>query len=159
MRGSCYSVSHVTSALSTNDHDLVSILASSDSKLEVCSVKVSLQTTDVANLPGPGIDIFRGSTGTWGSTTTLPAANKEGHTGQTTASFTANRSSSGLISTASSTRLFSGCMTGEGFEYEPDCKPIIDVSDRFFVRLRGNAGGLAARITVETKEIGKIPNS
>ena len=151
-----YNIAFETSALTTKPHDVFAVLASSESKVEVHKISVGIRSTDISNLQGLGIDIYRGSTSTPGSTATVTPANLDGHSGRTTAAMTVNSNSSSLMSTTSAERLWSDTLGDSGFCYEPGfATPIIDVSQRLHVRVTAPSAAVTLHVAATLVEIGK----
>ena len=157
MTAQVFNVTHITSALSsTAAQDLVALLASSLSKVRLRKFAVSMRSSDVEDLQALGVELFRGSTSTPGSTSPLTPVNIEPHSGAPSAQSVVHRNSLTLMSTASAQRLWTGAMS-DGFCYEPeyDLAPVIDTGQRLHARLTQPSAAGVFHIAMTFDEIGK----
>jgi len=159
--GRVYTVTQITTALSSAPMDVFTVRASTLSRLEVLKVELFHGTS--AALP-ISVEQWRGSTG--GSTAAaLTPVNKNGWSAApAAAAAVTGGSTSTLNSTTSAARLHAGGFDGDSgkYCYEPCLPPVIDYSQRFHTRVSvlstgpGAPGQLTATLTF--REIGRVPN-
>lgn len=144
--------------MTTAPTEVFSLVASSLSRAEIISVELQQNTTTPQAMP---VEMYRGSTG--GSTGgTITPANREGWPAAPVALAAVSGQSTTPNSTASVTiaRTYAGAFQVDSgwFKYEPSLGPIVDLSQRFNVRVGGSTGTgtfqMAATLTF--RETGKI---
>jgi uncharacterized Zn-binding protein involved in type VI secretion len=155
--GNCYSVTQQVTFSTTNPSDLVSILASSLSRVVLQGVQVSAPSTAGAPV-NMGIEIFRGSTSAAIGTGVTPV-NHVGWSAAAAAGSSATGASTTLLSTASAVRLVADAMSNGRYSYCPPhgYEPIFEVSQRLHVRGSNIAVAGSVNVTATFVEIGKRP--
>lgn len=155
--GSVFTATLVTSALSTaGPHDLIGLLASSASRLQL------LRTEMVALSTSPGalsaqLELIRGSTGVFAGSAITPV-NQDGWPTAKVATAAAAANSASLVSTASASRLEAGGFSGDNvYCYDPCVKPIVVLNQRVHWRIGTPNAATAIAITVSWREQGAIP--
>lgn len=135
MIGPIYKAAFSSTALSTNPHDLIGILASSLSRVAIHEITIAQPSTDSA-YDSLGIQILRGSTASSTSAAITPR-HISGHSGSPTAGSSVTLPCTTLVSTTSAVLLHADAMRGNRYCYRPDeCeRPILDVSQRLHVRV------------------------
>ena len=159
--GQLYNVTHVTGTLSaTTDHDLIAFLASSQSKVKLRKLEITQLSSDVEDMQSVGVEVFRGSTSTPGSTAALIPAPVEGHSGERAAVTAVNANAAAGMSTASASRVWAGALGSGQFCYAPaECEAVtVDISQRLHVRLNQPSAALSLHIAATFDEYGKIPS-
>lgn len=155
-----YTVTHITGNLSTTiGQDLLAILASSQSRVRLHKLEISMLSSDVEAVQALGVELFRGSTSTPGSTSTLTPIPIDGHAGQRAPVTVVNQNDVAAMSTASAARLWCGTMADGKFCFEPGpcAVPSINPSQRFHARLTQPSAAAAFHIAAVIEESGVNP--
>lgn len=154
--GQVYTATIESSVLSTNPHDLLTLL-SSNSRVEL----LDLEFYQVTAAPlGIGIELWRGSTGSGGGSAVTPV-NIKGWSGAPSAVSAVTANSSAVISTTSAVRLAAGAFeAGDGkWCFRPCVPPVLDTAQRAHIRITapstGGAAGVAIYGTATFRETGK----
>lgn len=158
--GRVYTASALLTGLTTAASEIISLVASSLSRVELISLEL-MQTSTLSGARA-SIEGFRGtSASTGGSTgTAITPTNRDGWITAPASTSVVSGNSVTLNSTANSARLFAGAMDADGqFCWKPDPKPNLDILQRFNVRwaplTTAELGGVA--VTLTYREGGKNP--
>ena len=147
-----------SATLTTNPVDLLTLLSSDGSKLRIREVRLGLTSSALGDLQGLPVEFWRGSTGSpaGGAVTPVPL---QGHSAEPAANFAANGPSSAVISTTSAVRLFADTLDDSGLSYCPDdcLAPVIDINQRFHVRLGAPSAGVTVYAYAVVEQLGRIP--
>lgn len=146
---------------STNGGDVMTVLSTAASRVQILSVDMQTFTTStaVASL-GMSAEIFRSSTSVGAGGATITPVNAGGHSGAKAAVSAVLGPPTAGNSTAASERLFAGGFgVSDGkFRWEPEFPVTMAVSDVLFVRVGAALSGpVSLAMTLTFREIGKMP--
>lgn len=155
--GPAFSAAVTATFSTTNPSDLISILASSLSRVVVSRVVVASPSTAGAPV-NMGIELWRGSTSAAIGTGITPT-NHVGWSAAPSAGSSVTGPSTTLLSTASARLLHADALSDGRFEYKPPFgyEPILEAGQRFHVRGTSIAAAGGANVTLTFVEIGKKP--
>jgi hypothetical protein len=155
--GRIFTASLLIAALTTNPTSIMSLVASSLSRVEI----LKLEMQQISTLPqAASVELWRG-TGTGSTGTALVPANRNGWPTAQVSTSVVNGNSTVLDSTVGATRVHAG-----GFEvdsgkycYEPCLPPVVDFSQRFSARISApsTAAALPLAATLTFRETGRFP--
>ena len=156
MSGNVYKCAFSTTALTTNPHDLIGILASSLSRVAIHEIVIGQPSTECA-YDSLGVQLLRGSTASSTSAAITPR-HISGHSGAASAGSSVTLPCTTLVSTASAVLLHAEAFHGNKYCFRPDpCdRPVLEISQRLHVRVTAPS---TTRLngTVTFSEIGKNP--
>lgn len=147
--------------ITTNEHDLFSIIASSNSRVRVHRIDLGQQSTAPSNLRQLHVELLRGSTTpiSSGSTEEITPANLSGWETAPAAASRAQGPTTSLASSASHERIHADAFDEAGWSYCPnECAiPVLDNGQRLDVRVSAPTTGMSLSGTLIFEEIGQIP--
>lgn len=164
--GPCFSANFNAVSLTTNPYDMFGILPPSNSRVQIVSILLGLQSTDNTKEQILGVQLLRGSTASSTSAGLTPV-NMMGWSGVSAGS-SVTQPSSTLVSTASAVGLFQDVWNTRDAWHFPreDCipsevLPILDKSQRLHVRITAPSTGTTFSVTgsLQFREIGRPPST
>lgn len=157
-----YVATSLITGLTTAAREMVTLLASSMSRVELLKLELS-QTSTVASGAKMSVELWRGTSASTGGSTAaaITPVNRDGWITAPASTSTVTGDSTTLNSTANSARLHAGAFDADSgqFCWEPCCPPNLDILQRFSARINplttAELGGMAMTLTF--REGGKIP--
>lgn len=161
-KGRFYTASLSISALTTAATEIMSLLPSSLSRVELH--KLELGQTSTSTLTPARVELFRGSTAGGSTGSAITPVNRDGWSNAPASTSAVTGNSTTPNSTASgSVHLHIGTFDVDSgqFCWEPCPPPVLDISQRFWARFTplttAALTGLTAVLTF--REVGKIPSA
>jgi hypothetical protein len=152
-----YSAAFQTTAVTTNPHDAIGILAPTNSRVAIHEIVLSQPTTEAPDRIG--VQLLRGSTASSTSAAITPR-NLSGHSGAVVAGSSVTLPCTTLVSTTSAVLLAADAADDNRFAYKPaPCdRPILEAGQRLHVRITAPS---TTRLngTIFFSEIGKPASS
>jgi hypothetical protein len=156
-----YTASQLVSAFAGGD--ILTMLTSAGSKVEILSVEMSQIPGSTAPLVHPmSVEIFKDTTSEGTGGATITPAPMQGHAGARASTTTVLGPPSAGNSTASATRLHAGGFGVDGgqFCWEPCVPPVLSLNDSLHVRTSTSVistAGVTLAMTLTFRELGKMP--
>lgn len=153
--GRVYTASAVTTGI-TGVTEIVSLLASSLSEVEILKLELGHATTELAY-----VEMFRGTSASTGGSTggAITPANRNGWVTAPASTSVVTGNSTTVNSTANEVRLHAGRFDADArtFCWEPCPPPNLDIMQRFHARVTSTAELTSMTMTLTFREGGKVP--
>jgi hypothetical protein len=136
--------------------DVLTITASSSSRIAVLRIEATLITTQYTTFPALGLQLMSGSTGTSTGTAITPV-NVLRRSNNKAADFTATGPSSTVVSTASAALIVAGGLDPLRWVYAPSDlrQPILGLSGILFLRTTVPSVAAVLSVSATVQELGK----
>lgn len=160
--GRIYTVTQTLAALTTAPNELMSLIASSQSKVEL--MKLELGQMSTSTITAMLVELFRHTSASTGGSTAggaLTPVNIKGHVAAPASTSIVVAASTVPHSTAQASRFHADTVAIDSgkFVWNPQFPEVVDVNQRFHARLTALTTaaltGIAATLTY--REVGKIP--
>lgn len=154
-----FTASFTASLTTTDPRDLMSVLASSISRVQVFEVIAGIVSTGITDAQNVGITLLRGSTAA-AVGSAIPVANHNGWTAAPSAGSSCSGNSTNLGSTTSATQIHADVTQAGRYCYKPwpDYAPILEKSQRLHVRATApTAQPITVHGSITFAEIGQKP--